>query len=67
MYYYQDKKGDRNMKLKIYQTTGKDHATLVVNATIKEPIVLEKLIQFWIQQENLEEVTVMIKRGDKDA
>ena len=61
MYYYQDKKGDRNMKLKIYQTTGKD------NATIKEPIVLEKLIQFWIQQENLEEVTVMIKRGDKDA
>ena len=55
------------MKLKIYQTTGKDNATLVVNATIKEPIVLEKLIQFWIQQENLEEVTVMIKRGDKDA
>lgn len=55
------------MKLKIYQTTGKDNATLVVNATIKEPIVLEKLIQFWIQQENLEEITVMIKRGDKDA
>ena len=55
------------MKLKIYQTTEKDNATLVVNATIKEPIVLEKLIQFWSQQENLEEVTVMIKRGDKDA